>query len=165
MKRFAQRHTYLNIDGIASRDLGFSFRPHTSGGGLGRTETLTSITSTPSSQTQPQIQSSTSKRGVSPDRQRREDASTDASGHLHKRARPTSPPPREREKRDGAAKGARRFGSPAWERERERERSPAPRRNEREEQPEKPPLPRVLTKFLSSLPVSPSFDGRTSLIA
>ena len=174
IKRFAQRHSYLHIDSIASGDLGVVTQRHgltSSGSGtssgsssssssnaLGRTDTL--IMSNSSSMAllgdgSMQSQSSTtSKRTTSPDRTRKDEPALP-----HKRSRVSSPPPRDRDRDrwDGPSKG-RRYGSPP--RERERPRSPIRRAERDREEPERPPsMPQVLSWFLSTLPPPASFDG------
>lgn len=175
IKRFAQRHTYLNFDGIAYRDLGVSmFRQQQASGGGGssnalvRTETITSLNShsNPSSGSGSMIQPTATKRVPSPDRTRRDEPKGgDYGGLPHKRSRPLTPPPRDRDRDrwEGPPKG-RRYGSPSWDRDRERERSPPPRRIEKErDEPEKPVVPQVLSWFLGSLPAAQSFDGMYQL--
>lgn len=169
IKRFAQRHSYLAIDGIANRDIGFAV---TRQNALTRTVPVPTVivhSSTPGSGSnstnlsQTQMNSSfSSKRPSSPDRSLRLEESKNSDqgfGPPHKRSRDISPP-RERERWAGTSK-ERRYGSPAWERERERERSP-PRRTavaREKEEPKKLALPQVLSWFIGTLPPPSSFDG------
>jgi cleavage stimulation factor subunit 3 len=149
IKRFAQRHTYLTTDAIASRDLGFGITrrnsgasPDTSSVTVTRGDTSMSISGGPPAQDR--------KRAPSPDRRREESS--------YKRQRPLSPPPRDRERgRDGPPPPRRRYNSPGgWERD-----MPPPRRErEREDSVEKTvALPPVLSWFIGSLPPKAAFDG------
>ncbi|KAI0687236.1 Suf-domain-containing protein [Earliella scabrosa] len=158
IKRFAERHKYMNIDSIATRDLGFVFnsrsaaaRPSERSGLLTRTDTVQSIVSE-SAKTSSQSQSSSSKRASSPDHSRRRDESRD---YPSKRARPGSPPRgRDRDKWDGPSH--RRHGSPMWERDRERDGS---RRFKDEREDKGVQLPNVISEFIATLPAANTFDG------
>lgn len=187
LKNFALRYSYPNVmvevgkfDCVAGRDLGYGLRQDPSGssqgstssngsgngngnggggGGLSRTETLTSI---PSGSSALNLSSSSNKRPSSPERPRRDDL----HGPPHKRSRPISPPPRERERErwEGPPKGRRYAGgSPPWERERSRDRSPLGARRASKDREEhslpKPSIPAVITRFVGMLPASTAFDG------
>ncbi|TDL17626.1 Suf-domain-containing protein [Rickenella mellea] len=178
IKRFAQRHTYLNIDAIANRDLGLAMLNNSRNLGIGRTETLSfNSNSQPSSgmqSSQSQIigGSGLAKRPPSPERSRRGDDQQRSGdyGPPHKKSRPMSPPPpplrdrdrdRDRDRWEPPPPKGRRYGSPMYDRDRERERDRSPiRRPEKErEEPEKPPIPQVLSWFLGTLQPPTSFDG------
>ncbi|OSD01936.1 Suf-domain-containing protein [Trametes coccinea BRFM310] len=162
IKRFAERHKYLNIDAIAVRDLGFVLGRQSarSSGMLGRADTIQSLMASQAKETPPAP--SSSKRQSSPETRRRDDSRTE---YPSKRPRPASPvPARERDRewrdgRDGREGSRRRHGSPMWEREREREAPP--RRNFKEDREEDKgvALPGVLSWFIGTLPSSNSFDG------
>ncbi|KAI5120731.1 hypothetical protein M0805_006437 [Coniferiporia weirii] len=183
IKRFAQRHLYSSIDGIANRDLGLAearkAQNHAQSG-LSRSDTIPAITvgapGAPPASTQSQVYNSSGsasfKRVASPDREPRErERRREEPKPPLKRARDASPPPRERW---AGAGGNRRFGSPAWadrerfdrgdrdrvDRERDRERERSPRRHvpEREEPP-RPVIPQVLSWFVGQLPPPALFDG------
>ena len=181
IKRFAQRHTYLNVDGIANRDLGVSLaRQHA----LSRTDTIQSLAPTTSGSgsgsgsgaNQLTAQSSTlTKRPSSPDRplRRSDDTKAEDRAPAHKRVRESSPPSSSMRDRDrdrdrdrwGGSKD-RRYGSPAWDRDRDRERDRSPGRRARtsggpaeREEPEKIVIPQVLSWFVGQLPPPPTFDG------
>ncbi|KAI0637539.1 Suf-domain-containing protein [Trametes polyzona] len=161
IKRFAERHKYLNIDAIAVRDLGFVLGRQSSrgtgSGNLLRTETLQSLL-TPTAKDTPPLAPSSSKRAASPEHRRREESRTE---YPSKRQRPTSPV-RERDRdwregRDGPR--GRRHNSPMWERDRERD---APSRRSFKEEREEDKgvvLPSVLSWFIGTLPTASSFDG------
>ena len=169
IKRFAQRHTYLSTDAIASRDLGASMARQTkatgSSGGtptpLSRGDTQLSLLSPP---TQPPPPTTSTKRPPSPEPRKREEPSRSATDHgpPPKRPRPLSPVrgDRDRDRWDGPPR--RRFGSPPlapWERDRDRD-APPPRRPERDREDEKPvTLPAVISWFVGQLPGSSVFDG------
>ncbi|KAI0771691.1 hypothetical protein BD413DRAFT_475587 [Trametes elegans] len=163
IKRFAERHKYLNIDAIAVRDLGFVLGrqgSRTGGGTLGRSDTVQSLMSSQPKEMLPIPSSSGSKRAVSPEHRRRDES---RSEHPPKRQRAASPvrdrEPHWREGRDGPR--GRRHNSPGWEREREREAPPAPRRPHKEEREEDKGvvIPSVLSWFIGTLPAPSSFDG------
>lgn len=164
LKRFAQRHTYLGTDAIASRDLGVALirQYSTTTNASVKAENSINVTAT-----------ATSKRPPSPESSRRRDERDYAS---HKRQR-VSPPPRERDRdrdrdrdwdrdreRDRREATRRRYGSPSqWERDRERERDGSSRRPyEKEKEEEKPSvtLPPIVSWFVGTLPESSKFDGR-----
>ncbi|RDX41229.1 Suf-domain-containing protein [Lentinus brumalis] len=168
IKRFAERHKYLNIDAIATRDLGFVL--HRSGGSsrlngnssssssglLGRTDTLQSIVSEAAKQSTPS-QGSSSKRAQSPDHRRRDES----RDYPSKRARPGSPS-RGRDRDRWESQGHRRHGSPMWDRERERDAAPPPPRRfikEEKEEDKGVQLPGVLNWFIGTLPAPNTFDG------
>ncbi|KAH9936856.1 Suf-domain-containing protein [Epithele typhae] len=164
IKRFAERHKYLNIDSIAVRDIGFV--PNKGGGRsngsgpLTRNDTAQSIMSEASKSTTTPNQSSTSKRASSPEHRRREET----RDHPSKRVRQNSPPARRRESErwetggSGSGGGGGRPRHSSWERERERD---IPRRHVKEEREEDKgvQLPTILNWFIGTLPVSGSFDG------
>lgn len=167
IKRFAHRHKYLDIDAIATRDLGFQISRSggssrlnggsssgSSSGLLARTDTLQSIVSEAAKQSTP-TQSTSSKRAQSPDHRRRDES----RDYPSKRARPGSPSRgRDRDRWDGPPH--RRHGSPTWDREREREGPPPPRRFREEKEEEKGvQLPSVLNWFIGTLPAPNTFDG------
>jgi len=162
LKRFAQRHTYLGTDAIASRDLGVA---------LIRQHSTTTNASIKVENSINATASATSKRPPSPESGRRRDERDYAS---HKRQR-VSPPPRDRDRdrdwerdrerdRDRREGTRRRYGSPSpWERDRERERDGSSRRpHEKEKEEEKPSvtLPPIVSWFVGTLPESSKFDGR-----
>lgn len=162
IKRFAERHKYLNIDAIAVRDLGFVLGRQNSrangSGNLGRSETLQSLGTPQSKETQP-IAPSSSKRAVSPDHRRRDES---RSEYPSKRLRPTSPVrERDRDWREGReGPRGRRHNSPGWERDRERDAPP--RRSfikEEKEEDKGVVIPNVLSWFIGTLPTANSFDG------
>ncbi|KAI0052667.1 Suf-domain-containing protein [Auriscalpium vulgare] len=163
IKRFAQRHTYHSIDAIASRDLGVAMARQSSGSGsshgssssLGRTDTQQSFGSTIITPTgSQQLPISSQKRASSPDHKRRDDSYGPAS---YKRARPSTPPPRDRW--EGANHGRRRYGSPSWEKDKEKD-SPVGIRRVKDVEDEKPvSLPSVISWFVGQLPTPGSFDG------
>ncbi|KAI0333418.1 Suf-domain-containing protein [Cubamyces sp. BRFM 1775] len=162
IKRFAERHKYLNIDAIAVRDLGFVLgrQPTRANGGglLARADTLQSIMASSQQQKETPPAPVASKRAASPEHRRREESRGD---YPSKRQRPTSPVrERDRDWRDGRDGPRRRHGSPAWERERERD-GPPPRRNFKEDREEEKGvvLPNVLSWFIGMLPAASSFDG------
>ncbi|EJD00731.1 Suf-domain-containing protein [Fomitiporia mediterranea MF3/22] len=184
IKRFAQRHLYANIDGIANRDLGASRarKEAKDASSLSRSDTIPAITLgvPPPSTGTSQIYNNggqasfTVKRTMSPerlDRERERDRlrREEVPKPPHKRPRDGSPPLTK--DRWGAPSGSRRYGSPAWgdeergdrgrvvriDRERDRTRSPA-RRYDRDE-PARPVLPQILNWFVSQLPPPNSFDG------
>lgn len=151
IKRFAQRFTYLGVDAIASRDLGFGAR------------SLPSLLS-PATVTQPIAPAAPAsmsapppnvlKRAASPEpppRRRRE-----PSPPPSKRFRQNSPLLKDRDRdRDG---GSRWDGPPPRRTFSPRRDAPPPPRREREE--EKPnALPNLLTWFVGTLPTPASFDG------
>ncbi|KAJ6615526.1 hypothetical protein B0H10DRAFT_2040864 [Mycena sp. CBHHK59/15] len=151
IKRFAQRHTYLNIDAIADRDLGFAkARKQAVATPVARTETQLSVLSNSNANTNGNgngngslVLSNTNKRPPSPpDRKREND---------YKRARPAE---RDRDRR-------RYSPPPTWERERD-VKPPPPRRDKEppREKEEKPVmLPSVLSWFMTQLPPPAAFDG------
>ncbi|KAG5641047.1 hypothetical protein DXG03_006292 [Asterophora parasitica] len=163
IKRFAQRHIYLGTDAIAARDLGFAMaRKATTSQPLGRTETAHSLSSTGATASG---SNPPHKRPVSPDYRKRDERGGGGDySQSHKRARPLSPPPRERERDRWDPPPRRRFSpppQPAWEREnRERAPLPPPRASappqEREE--EKPKIPNIISWFVGELPTPASFD-------
>ncbi|KAI0745191.1 hypothetical protein C8Q76DRAFT_764545 [Earliella scabrosa] len=158
IKRFAEKHKYMNIDSIATRDLGFVFNPRSAAARpskrsvlLTRTDTVQSIVSE-SVKTLSQSQSSSSKRASSPDHSRRHDDSRD---YPSKRARPGSPPRgRDRDKCDGPSH--RRHGSPMYERNRECD-GLGRFKDEREDKGVQ--LPGVISEFIVTLPAANTFDG------
>lgn len=166
MKRFAQRYSYLQIDGIASRDLGGALNQEADQGpssgssnALGRRDTAQSLMANAKNQTGGG--NSTHKRPASPEHRKRDDRPNDYSTN-HKRARPLSPT-RERDRERWEAPPRRRAGSPGWDRERERERDapPPPRRIEREREEEKSvTLPPIISWFVGQLPAPAVFDGQ-----
>jgi cleavage stimulation factor subunit 3 len=150
IKRFAQRHSYLNTDAIAARDLGFAMVRQGSGNNLARTETQQSLL-TPLSGTVGTP--STNKRPSSPDTRKPREAD-----YPHKRQRPLSPGPRDRDRWDPPPK--RRYGSPGWDRDRDREHGP-PRRMDRDRDEDRGVvLPAVIHQFVGMLPPAKGFDGR-----
>ncbi|KAI0820713.1 hypothetical protein BC628DRAFT_1466219 [Trametes gibbosa] len=162
IKRFAERHKYLNIDAIAVRDLGFVLgrqgsRGSGSGSGaIGRSDTLQSLLASQPKDTVPAP--SSAKRAVSPEHRRREES---RSEYPSKRQRPASPV-RERDRdwrdsRDGPRN--RRHGSPPWERERDRDAPPRKPLKEEKEEDKGIALPSVLSWFVGTLPTANSFDG------
>lgn len=163
LKRFAQRHTYLGTDAIASRDLGVALIRQHSSTGNASVRIENSINA---------IGTATSKRPPSPESSRRRDERDHAS---HKRPRVSPPRDRERDRdrdrdwererdRDRREPTRRRYGSPPqWERERERERDGTSRRpyeKEREEDKPSVTLPPIVSWFVGTLPESSKFDGR-----
>ena len=158
IKRFAERHKYMNIDCIATRDLGFvlnsrsaAARPSERSGLITRSDTVQSIVSgSAKTSSQSQSQSSSSKRASSPDHSRRRDESRD---YPSKRARPGSlPRDRDRDKWDGPSH--RRHGSPMWERDCDRSRRTKDEREDKGVQ-----LPNVISEFIATLPAANTFDG------
>ncbi|KAF9530907.1 hypothetical protein CPB83DRAFT_919848 [Crepidotus variabilis] len=181
IKRLAQRHIYLGTDAIADRDLGFAYARQSRANGVGRTETVQSISSQPLSQP--------TKRPASPDYRnpKREDAPNPPGGGAgaggrgdygvgtHKRARAGSPagrgPDRERDGwRDGPLRGARRFTPPpvpaSWDRE-DRSvpgggrggRGGGHDRDDDKQVHRQASLPNILSWFVGELPAPQSFDG------
>ncbi|TDL17624.1 hypothetical protein BD410DRAFT_831360 [Rickenella mellea] len=162
-------------ESIANRDLGLAMLNNSRNLGLGRTETLSvNSNSQPSSGMQSQSQiiggSGLAKRPSSPERPRRDEPQRGDYGPSHKKSRPLSPPPpplrdsdrdRDRDRWDPPPPKGRRYGSPMYDRDRERDRDRSPmRRPEKErEEPEKPPIPQVLSWFLGTLQPPTSFDG------
>ncbi len=158
IKRFAERHKYMNIDSIATRDFGFVLNLRSaaarangssSSGLLGRTDILQSIVSE-SAKTSSQTQSSSLKRG----------SLSDHRDYPSKRARPGSPSrAHDRDRWDGPSH--RRHGSPAWDRrERERDGPPSTSRRFKDEREEKGvQLPVVISEFIGALPAANTFDG------
>ncbi|KAH8115634.1 Suf-domain-containing protein [Phellopilus nigrolimitatus] len=139
IKRFAQKHSYANIDGIANRDLGVSqarkekAAREKAAAGLQRQDTIPAINggAPPSSASQSQVYGSGTTNFGGPgggsfrrpqsvereprERERRRDE-TKAGMPPLKRSRDFSPPPRDRERereRWGGGGGNRRYGSPA----------------------------------------------------
>lgn len=173
IKRFAQRHSFLNIDGIANRDLGFALSRHTIG--LSRTDTIPTINigaPGPSSAGVVSAASQAATATASPARRAQQSPERPPGRHNygqgpHKRQRDLTPPVRERERewerdrdRRGGPSRDRRFASPAYD-NRDRERSPprrAPQAPEREEHP-RVTVPQVLSTFVGSLPPPNTFDG------
>ncbi|KAI0749129.1 hypothetical protein C8Q74DRAFT_1374235 [Fomes fomentarius] len=153
IKRFAERHKYMNINSIATRDFGFvlnsrSAAPRANGssssGLLGCTEILQSIESESATETSSQTQSS-------------RDESRD---YPSKRARPGSPSRgHDRDRWDGPSH--RRHRSPAWDRrERQRDGPPSTSRRFKDEREEKGVrLPVVISEFIGTLPAANTFDG------
>ncbi|KAI0751807.1 hypothetical protein C8Q80DRAFT_1218415 [Daedaleopsis nitida] len=97
------------------------------------------------------LSSQSSKRAASPEHRRRDES----RDHPSKRARPSSPAARTR---DRERWDHRRHASPGWERERE---PPPPKRavgKEREEE-KGVQLPSVINWFVSTLPAANTFDG------
>ena len=181
IKRFAQRHLYANIDGIANRDLGVSQARHSSG--LSRTDTQLTITgvATPSSagNSVSQLLGPIVNRAPSPDTRDRE---RERERQRHEETKPSlkrprdSSPPKERsgDRWTGTA-AYRRYGSPAWleqgdrgERgrtdrlDRDRARSRSPLRRQLTDRDERPILPQILSKFIGQLPQANLFDGEKS---
>ncbi|KAI0640581.1 hypothetical protein C8Q79DRAFT_921396 [Trametes meyenii] len=165
IKRFAERHKYLNIDAIAVRDLGFMIgrQPARANGSgtLGRADTVQNLLASSAKET-PSAPSA-SKRAASPEHRRREESRAD---YPAKRQRPTSPV-RDRDRdwrdgRDGPRDGPRRnqrHGSPGWDRERERDGPPRRPFKEEREEDKGVTIPGVLSWFIGTLPTSSSFDG------
>ncbi|KAF8631737.1 hypothetical protein AX15_002220 [Amanita polypyramis BW_CC] len=143
MKRFAQRHMYLGIDAIASRDLGFATTKKagasatssvgtssTSGAPLGRTETQQSLlgpsTTSPSAGTPGMTAGH--KRPSSPEGyNRKRDESRGRGGgpsadYGHKRMREMSPVRPERGRDRDRDRDRERERDRDWERDRERDR-------------------------------------------
>lgn len=151
IKRFAQRHNYLSTDAIASRDLGFGVARQgvgssSSSGSIGRSDTLTSLTS--ATQSSPNIPSER-KRPSSPPDKRRDD----------KRQRGNSPLRDRGDRRDGPP-SRRRFNSPPRERERDWDNSRGRTEREEEKPSEKPVVvPPIVSWFVGTLPDPASFDG------
>ncbi|KAL5508671.1 RNA14 [Sanghuangporus vaninii] len=155
IKRFAQRHIYANVDGIANRDLGVSQAKQSAA--LARVGTIRDITVGADGVPPPSTGGSTIypnggsfKRPPSPDRERERERDRERE--------------RERDRWGGpSGSGSRRYGSPAWgDDERDRTRSPARRYgSERDERdgPQRAQLPQVLNWFISQLPPPNSFDG------
>ncbi|KAI8984849.1 hypothetical protein BD414DRAFT_489442 [Trametes punicea] len=157
IKRFAERHKYLNIDAIAVRDLGFVLgrQPARANGSgtLGRADTLQSLMASQPKETPPAP--STSKRAPSPEHRRREESRPE---YPSKRQRPASPVrERDRDWREGRDGPRRRHGSPMWD----RDRDGPPRRGFKDEREEDKGvvLPSVLSWFIGQLPTASSFDG------
>ncbi|KAK1231479.1 mRNA 3'-end-processing protein rna14 [Marasmius sp. AFHP31] len=159
IKRFASRYTYLNIDGIASRDLGFARAKKE----ISPTNTLSTINASNSSLGQ---NNSTSNTGPTTGQSLKRQPGDDFSGgrgrrrgedreHGHKRQRAASP---SRERFDGpprrrSPERSRKSGAHAESREREREK-------ERDREEDKPvTLHASLNWFVSQLPERKSFDG------
>ncbi|KAI0352491.1 Suf-domain-containing protein [Trametes cingulata] len=159
IKRFAERHKYLNIDAIAVRDLGFVLgraRSNGSGGTLARNETLQSFASPQPKETLPAP--SSSKRPASPEHKRREESRPEYPSKRPRAASPARERDRDwRDSRDGPR--GRRHGSPAWERDRERD-GPHRRPFKEDKEEEKGViLPNVLSWFIGTLPSASAFDG------
>lgn len=172
---------YLGTDAIADRDLGFAIarRAHPSGAGsiLTRTETSTSLLTPSQGNTSgtaaapSTVQQGPNKRAASPPEHRKRDESRTGgapgggSGEYssgHKRARPQSPPVRDRETRWGRRDVP---AVPAWDREERggRGRDGGPRggqgRDFEEEKGRHVQLPGVVSWFIGELPTPASFDG------
>ncbi|KAJ3999710.1 hypothetical protein F5050DRAFT_880660 [Lentinula boryana] len=141
IKRFAQRHIYLGLDAIASRDIGARVRKENSSRG----DTLSSITS---SNDRSSSSNSLLKRQSSPEHEKRR-----GEHGGQKRQRNLSPSrERERERWDGASR--RRSPGPPPEKER------SFRRQEKERDEEKTVvLPQALSWFIGQLPAPSNFDG------
>ncbi|KAG0697093.1 hypothetical protein DFH29DRAFT_165718 [Suillus ampliporus] len=162
IKRFAQRHTYLGTDAIAARDLGFSMAARqpaalgstsTSNSIEKRTDSLLSLTSA----SHMQVGQLSTKRASTPDYKRREGSARPDFGPPSKRQRPSSPPPRDRDRERWEGPPRKRFGSPAgWERERDRELQHV--KKDREDD-KASTLPAVISWFVGQLPGPASFDG------
>ncbi|KAL0060538.1 mRNA 3'-end-processing protein rna14 [Marasmius tenuissimus] len=159
IKRFASRYTYLNIDGIASRDLGFARAKKE----ISPTNTLSTINVSNSSLGQ---NNSALNTGPTTGQSLKRQPGDDFSGgrgrrrgedreHGHKRQRAASP---SRERFDGpprrrSPERSRKSGAHAESRERERDK-------EREREEDKPvSLHASLNWFVSQLPERKSFDG------
>ncbi|KAF5390357.1 hypothetical protein D9757_002906 [Collybiopsis confluens] len=142
IKRFAQRHIYLGLDAIASRDIGARVKKETNARGA---ESLTSISS---SNDRSSSSGSLLKRQPSPEHEKRRG---DHGGH--KRQRNASPArDRERDRWDGPSR--RRSPGPP-----EKDRSFNNRRIEKEREDEKPVvLPQALSWFIGQLPPPSTFD-------
>ncbi|GAW03677.1 cfia complex component [Lentinula edodes] len=141
IKRFAQRHIYLGLDAIASRDIGARVRKESSSRG----DSLTSIAST-----NDRSSNSTSllKRLPSPEHDKRR-----GEHGGHKRQRNLSPS-RERDRDRWDVPSRRRSPGPIPEKER------SFRRNEKERDEEKTvTLPQALSWFIGQLPAPSVFDG------
>ncbi|KAL5512186.1 hypothetical protein ACEPAG_3471 [Sanghuangporus baumii] len=157
IKRFAQRHIYANVDGIANRDLGVSQAKQSAA--LARVGTIRDITVGADGVPPPSTGGSTIypnggsfKRPPSPDRERERERDRERERERmrreelakppHKRPRDNSPAPLKDRWGGPSGSGSRRYGSPAWgddgdrgdrgrvariDRERDRTRSPARR--------------------------------------
>src|SRR6266436_6990231 len=91
IKRFAQKFTYLGIDAIASRDLGFAYRQKQVSGGTAVQLSAPTVGFTSDKASGSSI--SLPIRAPSPDRRRREPSPPPA-----KRFKPSSPPPARRDR-------------------------------------------------------------------
>ncbi|KIK71023.1 hypothetical protein GYMLUDRAFT_33130 [Collybiopsis luxurians FD-317 M1] len=142
IKRFAQRHIYLGLDAIASRDIGARVKKETTNRGG---DSLTSISS---SSDRLSSSSSLLKRQPSPEHEKRR-----GEHGGHKRQRNASPArDRDRDRWDGPAR--RRSPGPP-----EKDRSFS-KRHEKEREEEKPVvLPQALSWFIGQLPAPSAFDG------
>ncbi|KAJ3761895.1 Suf-domain-containing protein [Lentinula raphanica] len=141
IKRFAQRHIYLGLDAIASRDIGARVRKENSNRG----DSLASITSISDRSSS---SNSVLKRQPSPEHEKRR-----GEHGGHKRQRNVSPSrERERDRWDGPSR--RRSPMPPAEKERPF------RRQEKEREEEKTVvLPQALSWFIGQLPAPSVFDG------
>jgi cleavage stimulation factor subunit 3 len=168
IKRFAQRHTYLAIDAIAARDLGVAVARHqglaisNSSVNVQRQDTVQNLLAN-SNQSGQNVASSSSaspatKRPVSPDRSHASLTST------NKRQRPFSPPPRDRDRRDGPGP-RKRFNSPSrGERGHDPPTGPRARDKDNREDEKQVTLPNVLSWFVGQLPPPAAFDGAFHLM-
>lgn len=179
LKRFAQQYTYyvpnhtyfgrkkerdfapeyLNIDGIASRDIGFKrwerIRRAEAGQTMTANHTINGSFSQPPVAPAASITIAPPKRRNSPDLPRKREGEENMP--VPKRARPLSPPRAHSRDRDPKEKDREREGR--WGRDRDsgpRRRSP-PGRFEREEPP--PVLSPVIKWFAGQLPAANTFDG------
>ncbi|KAL5512152.1 hypothetical protein ACEPAG_3673 [Sanghuangporus baumii] len=157
IKRFAQRHIYANVDGIANRDLGVSQAKQSAA--LARVGTIRDITVGADGGPPPSTGGSTIypnggifKRPPSPDRERERERDRERERERmreeelakppHKRPRDNSPAPLKDRWGGPSGSGSRRYGSPVWgddgdrgdrgrvtriDRERDRTRSPTRR--------------------------------------
>ncbi|KDQ20470.1 hypothetical protein BOTBODRAFT_100538 [Botryobasidium botryosum FD-172 SS1] len=176
IKRFAARFSYLNVDAIASRDLGFAYRSNGTPGAQNQNQNQNQSQSQSQSQNQNQNQSQhqhqpptapasnanytppvnvNPKRAASPEPSRRR---RDPSPPPHKRFKPSSPPPREREREresrwDGPPAG-RRVLSP-----RRDHPTPPRRENIRDEDKSVGGVPGMIAWFIGTLPAPSAFDG------
>jgi len=143
IKRFAQRHIYLGLDAIASRDIGARVRKENSNRG----DSLASI-STANDRSSSSI-NTLLKRQPSPEHEKRR-----GEHGGHKRQRNASPlRERDRDRWDGPPR-KRSPGPPP-----EKDRSFI-RRHEKEREEEKPVvLPQALSWFIGQLPAPSAFDG------
>lgn len=178
MRRFAQRHTYSNVDAIAIRDLGWMPGGASSGSSNGSLRHDSSLGAMSGSSG---IFGATSgqKRPASPERGKSgsgHSISQDMGPPPPKRAREVSPPPRdrdrdrrdrERDRRDMPPPPRRRYGSPDWGRgSPPRRGGDVPARSDWDRdgpgQDDRGPggTPGVATWFLGQLPPSSTFDGK-----
>jgi cleavage stimulation factor subunit 3 len=149
------------MDAITTCDSGFAMvrqagSSQSSGNALGRTETQQSLLA----QLSQPVGTPSNKRPSSPDSRKPRYAD-----YPHKRRRPLSPGPRDRDRWDGPSK--RCYESLEWDRDRDRDgpSSNPPRRMDRERDEDRGVvLPAVIHQFVGMLPPSKGFDGKVSLL-